>query len=465
MMAHRLINSAPELTTGHRSQLKSILAAGAGRLVALPVSAVFAFLTTRTIIQDAGADQYAVISLIISLSLLLPFGDLGLGATLVNQMSVSQTPGEDQAIHLVLLSSLRVLAAWCLAGLAVDGVITGCDMWPTLLGQLDKPAVNVATGLAMALFCLTMPLSLGPRMLLGMQKQGTATALQVLGAPVAYLVTTVSVTFGYGLDGLVVAAPLGMLTVSVVQLVYAHRKSGISLSGVVRLIPRTKRVRGVSIRKTAGPMLIITLALPLAFQTDRIILGHLAPISAVANYSLALQIYSIGWSLITACGMALWPVFAQARDRGGDRPSRTLRRALMTFTPVGVVAGGAIICLGPVLASVVGGTRVAVPPTLALAFGILLLIQTVQLPLGMFMTSEAGLRAQAVYVSLTVLVSVCGSIVLARAWGAPGPVVGSIIAVLVCQIVPGAMWSRRALRAYGDVMGQQAVAAKTETPA
>ena len=433
-------------TAGPSSLRRALLSAGAGRLVALPVAAVFTFATTRLLIQEAGAADYALVALVLSLGAMLPFGDLGLGAAVINATSQSDDVATDQKLHRILLTSLRILCVVAALLLLAVLTLTLLEVWPALVGQPDNRNANWATGAVLALFSLTLPLSLGQRILIGMQRTGTVTLLQTIGSPAAFGLTCLALVANFGVVGLAVATPVGMLIAAGSQLWYAHGTSRIPLRPLLSELVRVRRYRGLSVRRAAGPMLVITIALPLALQTDRLILSHVTDITTVASYSLALQIYLAGWSVVSVCGLALWPIFARLRESGRAAGARSLRTAVLLFTATGLASGLVMTLLAPTAGGFLGGGEVGVSYPLSLAFGLLLLVQAVHLPIGMFMTSERGLRVQAVCVCFMVVVSCVLSIYLAGIWGARGPVFGSLVAVALCQLLPGALWSLRELR-------------------
>jgi hypothetical protein len=115
---------------------------------------------------------------------------------------------------------------------------------------------------------------------------------------------------------------------------------------------------------------------------------------------------------------------------------------LLGFTLAGCAGGGGLVVVGPWVAHVVTGSHLSVDRGLFLAFGALLLVQAAQLPIGMFLMTDAGLRFQAVCVACMVPVSLTLSWWAAAKWGATGPVLGSIIAILACQWIPGFLRAR-----------------------
>ena len=112
-----------------------------------------------------------------------------------------------------------------------------------------------------------------------------------------------------------------------------------------------------------------------------------------------------------------------------------------------VMAAGACLLLAvasPWLSSIATGGRVHLSWWLVLSFSVFMTLQATKYPLGMFMTDAAGLRFQA-FMSLVLLPLNLGlSIPLAIRWGAVGPVIGSAVSVLLCQVIANWIYVRRA---------------------
>jgi len=422
---------APALT----QTFKSVAAGGASRALVLPVTAVSALLTTRIQITALGVHQFAFVSLVLSLSLLLPFADLGVGAAIVNRTAQSNHPASDPDLRRTLLTSIRVLACTGTGILLLDAVVTYAHWWPSVVGLQNSPMVHDACGLAVAVFALALPVSIGQRLLLGLGRNGTLVLLQAVTSPLALLVTLVAEERHAGLLPFALALPTGSLAVGVLQTVVAGRLSGINVWHLLQMAVRRSRHPGGRVRVTAGPMVVVMLGLPLALQTDRLILAHASSSEQVAQYAVGLLMYSPLWSIVASAGMSLWPVFANQRSTGTDSP--LVQSAVRAFLLIGLGSGLAAVVTMPWLSRLVGAGQVYVPLRLAAAFACLLLVQSVQLPLGMFLTSPSGLRFQAVCVSAMVPVSCVTSYVLSGPWGAVGPLAGSVLAILACQVVPG----------------------------
>jgi O-antigen/teichoic acid export membrane protein len=193
----------------------------------------------------------------------------------------------------------------------------------------------------------------------------------------------------------------------------------------------------------AWPMLVQMLALPLAMQTDRIVLSHRSETAVLAEYNLAWQMFTPIYLVVAAGGMSLWPVFARARARG-----QTLSSLSMSWVFGAAAAAMALVVglLSPWLADLASGGAIRIGPSLVVAFCVLTVLQAVKYPLGMSMTDAAGLRFQAYMIVAMLPVNTGLSWWLAGLLGAPGPLVGSIVGVTVFQVLANVLYVRRAGR-------------------
>ena len=85
-------------------------------------------------------------------------------------------------------------------------------------------------------------------------------------------------------------------------------------------------------------------------------------------------------------------------------------------------------------------------------------IEAAKQPLGMYMTDPAGLRFQMLPVLILVPMNLALSWVLIAPLGSAGPIVGSVLSVIVCQVIPYGLWVRRDLRRRRARAGAQGAA-------
>jgi O-antigen/teichoic acid export membrane protein len=188
-------------------------------------------------------------------------------------------------------------------------------------------------------------------------------------------------------------------------------------------------------------MLIIILSLPLALQTDRIILSHVSSLRAVANYSVVVQIFAPVVALVTAASQPLWPMYARARRDGVPGPN--LLKISLLFCAGATLICAVLVALADPLGHVIGGKSMRVGTLLPVAAALTVMIQALVAPLAMKLTDPAGLRVIATWNVLAIPVNLTLSILLAKSLGAPGPLVGTAITMLAVQGLPVSLYARR----------------------
>lgn len=404
------------------------------KLAAAPVVAIAWLVAARLVISALGVDGYAIYAIIAGIAVLLPFTDLGMGAAVMDAMARRNQPGVDP-VESVLLTTWRGLGLVGLILTATAVVIAIAGWWAPILGVPADDSVEISVALALTTFALGLPLSVGPRLLIGGGLNHWAVMFQALSAFLMLVCIAVATLSTTNMGAYVVAPFVSAAMANSLALVFGARRLKVAILPIARSIFAFNS-RGAKVRHVAGPMFVISVVLPLAFQTDRIILSHVATLKDVAAYSVAFQIFSPLLGLIGSAAIALWPVFVRAQASLEGLTWTRFVRCQMVFGALGFGLCVAFVLLTPYLAEVVSAGKVEVSWALVLAFGILLLIQALSHPLGMVLTTAPGLRFQAQLHVLALAFNLPLSILLATRWGASGPVVASILAMTCIQLAP-----------------------------
>jgi O-antigen/teichoic acid export membrane protein len=414
-----------------------VVRGGMTRLVTLPVTALASFATTAITVRGVGVAAYGYIAMIATLGMLIPFADLGLGAAVQSATAVSISAAEDDHLQRVLRSSLRLLAVSGATIGAVGIIVALVTGWT---GPLRVPATagvsaNVVIPIVLVLFGCGLPFGVGMRVLIGIQRNDVAVLLAAAMPAFALVAVCVCALLSAPRGAYAVAQPAAMLSTAIGSLAVAARLSGIKMIGVIREALKPRRFPGTRVSNAAAPMFVIMVALPLALQSDRIILAQRSTAAALTEYALAAQVYAAAWSVLYAAGVGLWPLFAQTGAAGRD-----LRRpwlvAVRSFGAAGILGGGIIFIALPFIVAVVSGGRVVIPVGVTAAFAALLAINTAHLPSAMLLTTPRLLRFQAAWVLVMLIGNIGMSWALAAPMGAAGPVLGSAITVGLTLFLP-----------------------------
>lgn len=403
---------------------------GVIRIALFPVSGVASLVASGIILRDVGLSEFGVITLIMTLPLLIPFSDLGISAALVNAFA---SGNHERARR---LARLAWFVLWLVAGSILTVIIcieVGIG-WSHILGV----STGETSSWVWAAFCVVMvsaiPFGIGQRILTGLDRVVLATGLQIIFP----IINLILVLLAYGLDApqiYFISGVVSQLVCSAVVFGVSIKLAGLEFSSFFNRVRfDSSDVRALF--STAGPMFIVMIGLPIAFQSHRLLLSHWSTAAELGNYAVALALYMPAWSLVTAMGLNLWPYFA--RERGADGEGvvwPTLYRVVRIFAGLGVLFAVAFFIFAPVVTKL--WSSVVVPPSLWAGLSMLLLVQTVQLPLGMFLTTTRLLLFQALCVVMMAAGTILLTGMLVGKLGALAPILSSAFAVLTLQVIPG----------------------------
>jgi O-antigen/teichoic acid export membrane protein len=421
------------------------------RILVLPVSAILGIINTRLIIDHFGSAAFAQYGLLVGIGSLIPFADLGMSAALMNAVSASDDPAHDPHVRRVLTTAIRVLVGSAGVILLVTGAISVAGWWPRLLGNGILPHSGpTAAALCAAMIGISMPAGIGQRVWTGLGRNHVSIAILGLQTPVVLICLLGIVTFHTGGGSYLPVIPyIVTLAISVASTYLAGRQIGPAFRGALRDAPRLSSVRGGKVFDVAWPMLIQMIALPIAMQTDRLILSHVSDLKNLAEYNLASQMYLPVWQVVSSAGVALWPIYARARA-GGKTSGASPRRMSIAFGAAAAAVCVFISVIAPWLAARASGGHIHIGLGLIVSFSIFMVFQATKYPLGMYMTDARGLRYQALMIVLLLPVNLGLSWYLAVKIGAAGPVIGSAVGVFCCQVVANWVYVGRQLRTTAE---------------
>lgn len=416
------------------------------KVIVMGLSGVLGIFTSRLIIQNYGVDAYAQYGLLTNLPALLPFADLGIAAVVFNAIASSNDPQRDLQVRRTITTAFRILLVTGPTIALVGVVISLLGLWPAILGNGLLPEGGATAALLCALvFGLVLPLTVGQRILVGLGKTGTQVATQAVIAPFILLsvLTFIAVSAPAG-SFVAVLSYLGTGLVSLLCIILAARALRPQVGRAIRDIPRFRTIANVPFLAIAGPMLVQMLILPVATQTDRLLLSHLTVGDELAQYNLGSQLFGIAVQTIAAAGLALWPFYAKARSTASVRSPI---KPAFVFLLAGLVLGGAMAAVSPWIVQFLSDGKVVLDGWILVGFVAFVAVQAIKYPLGMYMTDERGLKFQVVPILIMLPVNIGLSWTLIGVLGAAGPVVAASISALVCQVLPYFWYVRRDLRA------------------
>lgn len=429
----------PDGPLGH-SLIRLLGPTAVTKFVVMAITGLVGLFTTRAIMGHYGVRDYELYTLVATLPTLLPFADLGMAAVILNAVGGSANPREDPEVRRAIVTAMRILANSGLVITAVCVVIALLGAWPLLLG-VDLSGAELMPLVCLAIFSAALPFTVGPRVLIGLGRNTTQIASTALTAPFIFIVVQLLAQFAPQSAGrwLAVVSYVASALVVLVAYALAWRAIDPQLRQAIKLFPRIRSYPSMRAMQIAGPMLLQSLVLPVAMQTDRLLLSHFTSGNELAQYALAAQLFGLINQTIMATGVALWPYFARARSAG---EIRSPAQATLLMTSGALAAALALTALLPWLWPFINHGKFEMTVWLIVGFIVFVTMEAAKYPAGMYLTDERGLRFQIVPVLALVPINIGLSIALIGPLGAAGPIWGSAISVLVCQVIPYHLYVR-----------------------
>jgi O-antigen/teichoic acid export membrane protein len=430
-----------------RSRSSSVLRAALSGAWLRIVSALGGVVVTPIVVRHLGDARYGVFATVTALAGVLVFADLGLGNGLMTRLASMSTDEESRVRTRVTVSSGAALLAGA-AGLVLVGFLSTLWVipWDRLLGSAGLPIGEVRATVAVfgVLFSVGIALSLGQRVLLGLQ-HGLASNLWQVGSTVLalLLVALVSVR-GSSVAWLVLASAGPMALGALGQCWWAFGRVAPWLR------PRVAHVDAKEMRQlvsTSGLFLVLAVAVAIAYQTDQLVVASTLGAATAAVLAVSLRLYALVGQTVSYATLQIWPAFAAALGDGDLAwARRAYHRALLV---TGLVSGSGclllVIAARPFVRWWLGPSLV---PPWALLVGLALwTTYAVVVDQAAYLLNAAHVvRAQVIMAVTMTALNLPLSIVLAHRIGVSGPVWASLVSHLLVAGVPCFVLASRIVR-------------------
>lgn len=422
--------------------MNSLLALVA-KATTMVTSMVFGVLTARLILGSVGVEYYSLYALLVAFPSLLSFTDLGAGAVVVNGVATSDDPRTDSVVRLQLTSVGRIVAAFAVGTQCVNTLLFVTGGWELILGDAGRlDGAALAAFVCLSTFACGVPIGLWVRILLGLRRNHLVILLQGLVSPLNFvLVWTLLRLDGDGLaSSLAVSSYVASLAVSITGLLVTSRLTSPLVGRAFRDLPRFRGVPGTRVMDVGWPMLAQLISAPIALASQRYVVAQFGTTHDVAQYSVAAQVFFALNGLVGAAGVALWPRYARLRAQGDLHRGPGGLSALFGLGIVTATVG--VWLAGDELFDLVTDGEVAVPGSTIVAFGAMVTCTAVLYPLGMFIMDKPGIRFQVIPALSMAATSLGLSIALTPTLGVEGPPTAYVLAAIVCQVIPYAVYIR-----------------------
>jgi O-antigen/teichoic acid export membrane protein len=224
--------------------------------------------------------------------------------------------------------------------------------------------------------------------------------------------------------------------------------------GHVPLRPARALVTGPAVRslsRLSGLFFVLNVAVAVAFSSDAVIVAAGLGAAAAATFAVGLRLFGALGSVLAGASQQLWTAVADALACGDVAwaRARVCRVVGLTLAAAVPLAGGLVLAAGPVARMWLGAAFVPSLP-LRLAFAVWTVYWLLMTQLSYVLSAAAVVGPQVVMALAMAGLNVALSVWLTARVGTAGPLVGSLLAHLVCSGVPTVLMVARVLRPTGD---------------
>ncbi len=395
-----------------------------------------------------GPVRFGMWMTIASVVALLGATDLGIGNGVLNNVARAFGQGDGTAVRRYLASGFVALAGISTAFGALFLVLYPIVPWAKLYNVSEDPTVvseaGPATAAFVATFLLGLPLGLVGQVRFAFQEGFVQSAFSGLGNVTTLGLLLLAIGARASLPILVLAMTAGPIIAAVINLAVLLRLQR------PWLVPRRSDVTIEALRSVVGlglVFMVLQIAYAVAFSSDRLVVAQVVGPVAVADYSVVYRLFSIPAGLAVIALLPLWPTYREAISRSDITWVRlTLRRSFLVTIVATVPLAVALSIVGPAIVSL--WTQRGLTPAYGLypslgAFTVALAVANV---FQMLLNGAQAMRFQVSTMVLMAVLNITASIFLASRIGVAGVALGSVLAVVVVLILPGAVYVPRLLR-------------------
>jgi O-antigen/teichoic acid export membrane protein len=403
-------------------------------------------ITVPLAIGYLGAERYGLWMTIVSLIAMVNFLDLGIGNGLIGAIAEAQARNDrEQARQYVSAANcVLLLISAILLGLFALGY--SWLPWQRLLNVKDVSVARDGAMAAAALvtcFALGLPLSLVGRIQAGFQEGFEPALWGIAGSVVSLISVVLMIALRESLPWLVASSAAGPLL--------AALANGIVLS--LRrpwLRPQLSSITGDAVRRVFRQgMLFFVLQLGgvIAYQSDNYVINQVLGPEQVTQYAVPFYLFNLAPLLLNLVLGPLWPAYAEAAARGdADWVRHTLSRSVKIALLVTGLPALILVLFGAPIMHLWVGDKVVPAFQLLLALGILSVIMAVSNALAMFMNGLNFLGLQVIGGSIMAVTNIGLKIVFAGRIGVSGVAYATVVAQVLCVLIPCLVYVPRVLR-------------------
>jgi O-antigen/teichoic acid export membrane protein len=428
-------------------RLRGVFQGTASALVSRVLAILVSVISVPLTIGYLGSERYGAWVTIVSVVTFLSITDFGLASSLTNALGKAQAEDAHHVGQRLVSSTLLMLSLIALPMLVVASLVApqiSAYLFAHLQSAEDQAEIASAVTIALSIFALNLPLLVNARVLAAYQESALANLWTTIGNLGNLIVLLVVIWFRGGLPWLVLGSFGFGLLVNVVCAVwlFGFYKPWLrpKLAGVDRVLMQ-------SLFSDGWKFSVIGASWMINWQMDNMVIAHFLGATEVTPYAVTFSLFAIATGLQTLAYPSLWPAYTEAfAQRDYDWIRRTLRSnfKFSFFTTIAIV--GLLTIFGSRIILLWAGPAAVPPFSVIIWMALWRLIYSTLLVGSCLLNAIGRLKGMTIYGTVTAILNLTLSILLAQTYGITGVIAGTVIAFAVATYLPTFLEVRSVLR-------------------
>lgn len=400
------------------------------------VAFLLTIITVPMTLHYLGTESYGIWVTMISILAWLSMVDLGIANGLTPALSAAFGKKRDD-----LAREYVATAFWSLTIIASIAAVIIAFLWDWLdwgwifniEGADLKQQVSLAMATAVAIFLVTLPLSITQRIFLSYQEGLTANSWQLIvslaGVAGIYFVTRTEGGLIYLVLGYSGMQLLGTLASTV--WLFGYTKPNLRPF----IYPNLSKAKHVL--SLGGMFFILQIATLMIYQKDNILITHYLGASQAATYSVAWQMFLYLNFANILIAPYLGPGFGEAYANGDlSWMRKAFKRYMLTTCVVAIPFVILLVLFYKSILAVWVGSKVMPTPETIFWLALWTLILSVQAPIITLLNNTGRLRVFTIVYGIAALINIALSVFLIKLVGVTGGIIASVITMTVFVVLP-----------------------------
>ena len=440
------MNLFKSLLKGRSLSLRSLLIFnGSMHAVSQALRTLITLLIIPMMLNYLGKNLFGLWMIALSFIMLIGFVQGGISGSLIN--IVASAPDDKDELSKTVASAISITSIIALGLTALAAIIAYTVPWVQIFKADGLITANDLSRLVFVLFAsfAFSLIALVPKFtLIGYMQAYWAHLSDIFATCVSAVLIILMIQLKQPLWIIALAFSFGrQIPLFLIGLFLLHKQLG--LRGVLQF--QVNRAIASTMLKAGGLLSIIQAAYALANHADLTLIGIFGDLQGAGDYSILQRIYAIPMVLLSFVSLALWPAFNKAKANGSiDWMKRVFARNLLLLSTFSICFALTLSLLLEWLLNIWLGSRQNIDTYLVWGMAIWVMITV---PIGVateFLKSTDYFKVLATTSLAMVVINVPASIFFIKSYGEAGAIMGTIVANVLCYLIPLAIMVPRVFK-------------------